>query len=146
MKFSEFKYEHLDYEVLKKEYEERLNTLRNSGDVETFMKAFEELNVFRGHIDSMRTICSIRHTINTADAYYDKENEYWDQTSPLLQAYEVELAKIMLESPFRNQTDIPKANYLSLENTLKSFSEEIIEDMQDENRSDEHTSELQSRI
>ncbi|MBQ6479316.1 MAG: M3 family oligoendopeptidase [Erysipelotrichaceae bacterium] len=134
MKFSEFKYEHLDYEALKKEYEEKLETLKNSRDAGEFMKAFEELNVFRGHIDSMRTICSIRHTINTADEYYDKENEYWDETSPLLQAYEVELAKTMLESPFRKQTDIPKAYYLSLENTLKSFSEEIIEDMQEENR------------
>lgn len=134
MKFSEFRYEHLNYEDLKQKYEKKLEALKNSEKVEDFMKVFSELNVFRGHIDSMRTICSIRHTINTADEYYDKENEYWDQTSPLLQAYEVELARIMLESPFRKETDIPEAYYLTLENTLKSFSEEIIEDLQEENR------------
>lgn len=134
MKFSEFKYVHLNYEDLKQEYEKRLGALKKSENADAFMKVFSELNTFRGHIDSMRTICSIRHTINTADEYYDKENEYWDHTSPLLQAYEVELAKTMLESPFRKETDIPEAYYLSLENTLKSFSEEIIEDMQEENR------------
>lgn len=134
MKFSEFTYEHLDYENLKKGYEEKLEALRNSTDVDSFMKVFDELSTFRGHIDSMRAICSVRHTIDTSDAYYDKENEYWDQTSPLLQEYEVKLAEIMLESTFRSETDIPEAYYLSLENQLKSFSPEIIEDMQEENR------------
>ena len=133
MKFSEFSYEHLDFEDLKKEYEEKLDALRNSKDAASFMEVFHELSTFRGHIDSMRAICSVRHTIDTSDVYYDKENEYWDQTSPLLQEYEVELARIMLESPFRKETDIPEAYYLSLENQLKSFSPEIIEDMQEEN-------------
>ncbi|MBO4919589.1 MAG: M3 family oligoendopeptidase [Erysipelotrichaceae bacterium] len=133
MKFSEFSYEHLDFEELKKEYEEKLEALRNSKDAASFMEVFNGLNTFRGHIDSMRAICSVRHTIDTSDDYYDKENEYWDQTSPLLQEYETELARIMLESPFRKETDIPEAYYLSLENQLKSFSPEIIEDMQEEN-------------
>ena len=134
MKFNEFKYERLNYEDLKKEYELLLNDLKDSKDEKQFMDCFEKLNVFRGHIDSMATICSIRHTINTADEYYDKENEYWDNTMPLLQVYEVELAKLLLEKRNTFNLDIPNAYYLSLENTLKSFSEEIIEDLQEENR------------
>ena len=134
MKFKDFKYERLEYEDLKKEYEEKLEKLKAAQNKDVYMNCFEEINEFRGHIDSMRTICSIRHTINTADEFYDKENEYWDNTSPLLQKYEVELGKILLDSPFRKEVDIPETLYMTLENTLKSFSEEIIEDLQEENR------------
>ena len=134
MKFKDFKYERLEYEDLKKEYEEKLEKLKCAQNKDVYMNCFEEINEFRGHIDSMRTICSIRHTINTADEFYDKENEYWDNTSPLLQKYEVELGKILLDSPFRKEVDIPETLYMTLENTLKSFSEEIIEDLQEENR------------
>ena len=69
MKFSEFVYEHLDYEDLKQEYEKKLEALASSKNAEAFMEAFEQLNHFRGHIDTMQTLWSIRHSINTADEY-----------------------------------------------------------------------------
>ncbi len=134
MKFSEFKYEHLNYEDLKKEFEDYLEKLRKCDNPKDFLEVFEEINVFRGHIQSMSTICSIRHSINTADEYYDKENEYWDNTYPLLQEYEVTLGKILLECPFKDELNIPKPYYLMAENSLKSFSPEIIEDLQEENK------------
>lgn len=134
MKFSEFKYEHLNYEDLKKEFEDYLEKLRKCDNPKDFLEVFEEINVFRGHIQSMSTICSIRHSINTADEYYDKENEYWDNTYPLLQEYEVILGKILLECPFKDELKIPKPYYLMAENSLKSFSPEIIEDLQEENK------------
>ena len=75
MKFSEFEYVRISYEEMKKEYETYLSKLKETNDPEEFMKIFNELNKYRGHVDSMRTICSIRHTINTVDEFYDKENE-----------------------------------------------------------------------
>lgn len=134
MKFKDFVYERLNYEDLKKEFEEKLARFKNAKDKDEYMAIFKEINEFRGHVSSMQTICSIRHSINTADEFYDKENEYWDNTMPLLQVYEVEFGKIMLESKFRNEVDIPETLYKTFENTMKSFSEEIVEDLQEENR------------
>ena len=134
MKFSEFKYEHLDYEDLKKQFVELIEKLKGCDNPDDFMKVFKEINTFRGHMSSMGTICSIRHTINTADEFYDKENNYWDETMPLLQEYEVELAKTVLNCPFRDKLDIPKTFDLLAEYSLKAFSPEIIEDLQEENR------------
>ena len=134
MKFNEFVYEHLDYETLKKDYEEKIGMLQTCNDPDSFMKVFEEINTFRGHIHSMVTICTIRHNVNTADEYYDKENEYWDNTMPLLQQYEVGLSQILLKCPFKDQLPIAKTYYLLAENALKSFAPEIIEDLQEENR------------
>ena len=133
MKFSELKYEHLDYEKLREEFEEKLGRLKNAKGLKEYLDVFKEINVFRGHISSMKELCSIRHTINTVDEYYDKENQYWDETTPRLQKYEVEFGKILLRSPYRKYAGIPESLYKTFENTLKSFDEAIIEDLQKEN-------------
>ncbi len=134
MKFKDIEYKRPELEQLKKEYEERLVELEKAADKDEYLKAFKKLNELRGHIYTMKTLCYIRHSINTADEFYDRENAYWDQTMPQLQEYEAKMAKILLESPFRNKVDIPETLYKLLEYTLKSFSPEIIEDMQEENR------------
>ncbi|MBO7676080.1 MAG: M3 family oligoendopeptidase, partial [Erysipelotrichaceae bacterium] len=134
MKFKDMEYKRLEFEDLKKEFEERLQEMTDAKDKDEYLAAFKKLNVLRGHIYTMRTISYIRHSINTADEYYDKENEYWDNTMPLLEAYEVQLGKILLNSPFRKEVDIPETLYKTFENTLKSFDEKIIEDLQEENR------------
>lgn len=134
MKFSQFNYEHLAYEDLKREYEEKIKQLQVADNPQDFKKIFDDINAFRGHISSMQTICSIRHSINTADEYYDQENDYWDQTMPLLQVYEVALAKIMLECPFKKELSIPETYYQLLENQMKAFDPAIIVDLQEENR------------
>ena len=96
MKFSEFKYEHLDEEYLKQNYEQALTKLKACDNATDFMKEFKALNAFRGHMSSMITICSIRHTINTVDEYYDAENNYWDNVMPIMQEYETEMSRILL--------------------------------------------------
>lgn len=134
MKFCEYKYERLELEDLKKEYETLLKELKDCDNVSSFMEVFNKLSVFRGHIQSMQTICSIRHTIDTSDKYYDEENAYWDNTMPLLQGYEVELSKIVVECPFRDELPIAKTFDKLAMNLMKSFSNDIIEDLQEENR------------
>ncbi|MBR4461465.1 MAG: M3 family oligoendopeptidase [Erysipelotrichaceae bacterium] len=134
MKFKDFKYEHLDFEELKNEYERRLAELKACTDADSFMKVFHELNTFRGHIITMEELCYIRHSIDTSDQFYDKERNYWDETGPLLQKYEVELSKTVLDCPFREELEIPRPYFLIAENHLKSFSEEIVEDLQEENK------------
>ena len=134
MKFNEFKYEHLDFEDLKKQMEAYLEKLKGCDNSKEFLEVFEQINDFRGHVQSMATLSSIRHTINTADEFYDKENEYWDNTMPLLMEYEVALGKMLLECPFKDELSIPEPYFLKIENSLKAFSPEIIEDLQEENR------------
>lgn len=134
MKFSEFEYKHLTYEDLKNDYEKFLKQLSNENNPQAFRRIFDSFNEFRGHIDSMRTLCQIRHTIDTSDKFYDEENDYWDNTSPLLQEYEVAFAKLLLECKFKDELNIPETYFKIAENSLKSFSPLIIEDLQEENR------------
>ncbi len=134
MKFKDFKYEHLSYEEAAKEFEELLKELSNAKDSSSFMAAFKKINKYRGHLYTMATLCSIRHLVNTKDEYYSKEQDYWDETMPKLQVYEDRLAKMVLAYPRREELDIPKTYFALAENAIKVFSEDIIEDLQKENK------------
>ena len=134
MKFKDYKYEHLAYEDIEKEYLEKLEKIKRDSDVDSFMEDFRDINRFRGHIHTMETICSVRHTIDTSDKYYDDEQTYWDETSPRIQTLENEFMRICVESPLRDKLPIPKTFMMIAENSLKSFDPKIIEELQEENR------------
>ena len=144
MKFKDFKYEHLSYEEMAKGFEELLGRLKEAHEAKDFMAIFKKINAYRGHIYTMTTLCEIRHLVNTKDEYYAKEQDYWDETLPLLQVYENELSTIVLNYPKREELDIPKPYFAFAENAIKIFSEDIIIDLQKENKLCSEYSKLKS--
>jgi M3 family oligoendopeptidase len=134
MKFSEFPYQHLDFEKLKAEYEQILTDLKAASQPERFMEVFHKANELRSHINTNATLASIRHSIDTADEYYDQENTYWDQTGPLLDEYATSFYKICLDYPDKDKLDIPPVFFKKAEVAIKAFDPCIIEELQEENR------------
>lgn len=134
MKFKEYKYERLDIKDIEEKSLETIVKLKEAKDIDSFMAAFKEANKYRGHVQTMMTLCSIRHTIDTADKFYDAEQEYWDNTAPIIQQYEVEFYKACLNTPLRDKLPIPETFFKLAENSLKCFDPCIIEELQEENR------------
>jgi len=134
MKFKDYKYERIAFESIQKDYQKLIEELKKCDNPNSFMETFKKINEYRNHIITMGTLCSVRHTINTADKFYEEENEYWDNTMPMVQEYEVEFMKVCIECPFKDKLDIPETFFKLGENSLKCFAPEIIEDLQEENR------------
>ena len=134
MKFSEYKYERLNIEDIEKTSIGLIKELKQTNSIDEFMGVFRTINKYRGHIQTMMTLCSIRHTIDTSDKFYETEQEYWDNTAPIIQKYEVEFAKACLECPFKEELPIPPVFFKLAENSLKCFDPCIIEELQEENR------------
>ena len=134
MKFKDFKYERLEFEDVKKEYGALLEELKKANDPKTFEEVFNRISKYRGHIQTMMSLCSVRHTIDTSDKFYSDEQDYWDETSPLIQGLENEFSTICLACPFKDELSIPKTFFVLQENAVKCFSEEVIEDLQLENK------------
>lgn len=134
MKFNDFKYEHLAYEDLAKQYTEYLDTLQKDSDPESFKNTFKAINQFRGHLSTMMTLCSIRHSVDTSDEFYNQENDYRDLTYPQVQVFENRFFDIVLNCPFKDELGIPEVYFKLAENAKKSFDERIIEELQEENR------------
>ena len=136
MNFNNYKYEHLDLEKIKGQFSELIDSFERAENVERQIEAFDKIIKLRNHIETMQTLVSIRHSIDTNDEFYDKENEYMDEISPILFGFTNDFYKALVNSKFKDEL-IKKYGKLLFdlaENTLKVFSNEIIPDAQEENR------------
>ena len=136
MNFNDYKYEHIEVEKIKDEFSENIKNFENSKNVEEQCEYFDKIIKLRNYVDTMQTLVSIRHSIDTTDEFYDKENEYMDEISPILFSFTNDFYKTLVNSKFKDELVEKYGKFLFdlAENTLKTFSPEIIPDAQEENR------------
>lgn len=136
MKFQDYKYERPNYDQVKESFLDLVDKIRNSDNYKNQNKYIMELNNIRKHVETMSTIASIRNSINTADVFYEKEIEYWDEYGPLYTELNSDFYKVIVNSKFKNDiiNDFSEQFYKICENSLKSFSTEIIPQLQEENK------------
>ena len=136
MKFNEYEYEHLDLEKIKAEFSRLIESFKKAKNMKGQVVAFDEIIKLRNHIETMQTLVSVRHSIDTNDEFYDKENEYMDEISPILFGFTNDFYKALVNSKFKDELIQKYGKFLFdlAENTLKTFSPEIIPDAQEENR------------
>ncbi|MCC8128397.1 MAG: M3 family oligoendopeptidase [Clostridiales bacterium] len=135
MKFSEMPYERPDLEALKKEQAALTQRLKQAKDYETAKQVFLENETLTKHVATQETLASIRHSIDTRDAFYDGEEKFWNAAMPELQAVSQEWTMAMLSSPFRADfaAEYGELMFTNAEIQLKAFSPEIVPELQQEN-------------
>lgn len=135
MKFSEMKYERPSLDEAKKELSSLIARLENAASYEEAKKVFLEKETFTKHVETMGTLASIRHSIDTRDGFYDAEVKFFNAAGPELQEYFQKWTEAMLKSPFRAdfEKEYGDLMFKNAELDLKSFSPEIIPEMQQEN-------------
>ena len=136
MNFNDYKYERIDIDAVKKQFEELIESFSKADSAEKQCKIMDEVINLRNHIDTMITLVSVRHSINTADDFYDKENDYCDEISPLLYGFTTDFYKALVTSKFRKELEDKYGKFLfdQAECSLKTFSEEVIPQLQEENK------------
>jgi oligoendopeptidase, M3 family len=136
MKFNDYKYEKINIDETKEKFSNLIKSFSDAENLEEQTKYMDEIIKLRNHIETMETLVSIRHSIDTTDEFYDKENEYVDEISPILFEFISEFYKALVNSKFRADLEKKYGKFLFdlAENTLKTFNEEIIPDLQEENR------------
>lgn len=135
MKFSEMIYERPDLEELKRQGKELVVRLEQAEDFESAKKVFLENEAFSKRVETQATLASVRHSINTEDAFYNSEKQFWDTAMPILTQITQEWTKAMLESRFRPDFEAEYGNlmFVKAEMAQKTFSGEIIPELQKEN-------------
>ena len=136
MNFNDYKYERIDIDAVKKQFEELIESFSKADSAEKQCKIMDEVINLRNHIDTMITLVSIRHSINTADDFYDKENDYCDEISPLLYGFTTDFYEALVTSKFRKELEDKYGKFLfdQAECSLKTFNEEVIPQLQEENK------------
>lgn len=135
MKFSEIPYQRPDMEHEKLRLADLTAKLQTAKTYEEARGIFLQQEQDAKHLDTMVSLSHIRHTIDTRDKFYDDETAYWNTALPEFQEYYQAWTKAMLESPFRVDFEREYGALWSLkaETALKTFSPEIIPELQKEN-------------
>lgn len=135
MKFSEMKYKRPDAEKIKATLISMTERLKNAENYGEARKVFLENEKFTKHILTMHTLSSIRNSIDTRDAFYDKEEKFWNNMLPPVQEVAQQWTKTLLASPFRAdfEKEYGEIMFSNAEMELKTFSPSIIPELQKEN-------------
>ncbi len=135
MKFSQMQYTRPDIAAVKAELDSLCQRLADAASYEEAKAVFMEKEALAKEVDTMATLCSVRNSINTKDAFYDEENNFWNATYPELSEYLQKFLGNLLQSRFRPEFEKEFGNivFMNAEIALKTFSPEIIAEMQAEN-------------
>ncbi len=135
MKFSEMPYTRPDADALKADLAALTKRLREAESYEAARSVFLEKEAQFRHVETLASLVHVRHSIDTRDAFYEAEEKFWNTFSPELEEYSQEWTAAMLESPYRADfaAEYGELMFVNAEIALKTFSPEIIPEMQKEN-------------
>ena len=123
MNFNDYKYERVNIDTTKEQFESLIEKFANASNVEEQCKYMDEIIKLRNHVD-------------TVDEFYDKENDYYDENGPVLQSFVMDFYKALTASKFRKELEEKYGKFLFdlAECSLKTFDEKVIPDLQEENK------------
>lgn len=105
MKFKDYKYERPNLTEIEKQFKKAIEVIKNSKDINEVTKTIDEINKVRRTYDTMAALCDIRSSIDTRDKFYEEEQNFFDENTPIYSNYEFELSKVLINSSFRGELE-----------------------------------------
>lgn len=136
LKFQDYHYERPNLEKVKDEFYTHIQTLQTTTDVAQGLAAIKAVQSLQDRVYSMMTLTYIRKTIDNTDPFYEAEQEFWDEHSPVMGEWDQDYLKAVLNSSLRPQFEehLPATFFALAENSFKSFKPSIIPLLQEENK------------
>lgn len=136
MKFQDFKYSRPNLDEFIKDVTKILDNIGTDKDLETEINAINEYNKLNDTLQTQVTLASIRNSINTKDEFYEQEMNYFNEQIPALRQYSQIYIDKLLTSKNRKSLEerLGSLSFEQAELAKKTFSVEIIEDLQLENK------------
>ena len=133
-KFSELTYTRPDFDEIRARLAEWTQAVKDASSYEEVRRILFESDEATKAFTSQFTIVSVRHTIDTRDEFYEKENEFLDENFPLLMPAMLALSEAISSSPFRPdlEAEFGSQYFARLDLQKKSFCEANIPLMQKE--------------
>ncbi len=129
MEFKDYEYIRPNFQKLKEEMDRLTVTIEKSKDVEEVKDLIKKVQELNKSYDSMSTLAFIRNTINTQDAYYEKEVEILQTDGTIVSASLNRFSKVLVHHKLRDQLERVYGRYWfkKMELSLKTFDESIID-------------------
>lgn len=135
-KFQDLPYERPDIEAIEKQLRALIGNFETATSVASQNEIMSQINKVRNGFLTMAELCSVRHTINTEDTFYEAEQDYMDQVAPVVEGITSDFYRALLRSPFKAALEEKWGTQLFTIASLqeKTFKPEILEDLQQENK------------
>jgi M3 family oligoendopeptidase len=135
-KFSEIAYVSPDFDAYEKEYTIAIQALKDAVTLESQEIAIKHISALAREIETMSSLVYVRHSIDTTDVFYEKEQEKLDHLAPKIQQLTTEYHKVLSASPFKEALSKIYGEQLFVYATLstKTINETVIADLQEENK------------
>ena len=136
LKFKDYKYERPDLERLSKDFEKLIEEFKNAASAGEQNEVIRKINKIRNNIETMASLVSIRHSIDTRDEFYEGENNFIDENSPKFEELTSKFYKELINSKFKEelQESWGEQVFNLAELQLETFSPEIMNDLVKENK------------
>lgn len=127
MKFKDYKYERPDFLGISKELENIASAIKEEKEVEKIIKLIDKRNEIIGHYDTLTSICYVRNTIDTTDAFYEEEINVIQENGPMIteKAQEIIYAIINHEKKPELEKHYGKYWFEAMELSLKTFNPSV---------------------
>ncbi len=121
---------------LELKFSDLLSKFDQAGNFEQQDALMVAVNTLRSEFETMEQLVIIRHTVDTNDSFYEEEQTYFDEVTPLYQGLISRYYQSLVHSKFRQALEEKwgKQLFTKADLTLKTFAPEIIQDLQQENK------------
>lgn len=135
-KFSTLEYKRPDFEKIGAFAEEITEKIKNAASYEELKGYMEQMEEMSKNFSTDCTIASIRHTLDTTDEFYEKEDAYINDMVPTVMPKLLAMNDALMESKFRGdiENEYGKQYFAQMDLQKKTFCEENISLMQQESR------------
>lgn len=103
MKFKDYKYERPNYEEDKIKVNDMIKRFSNSTSAKEEIEIIKEMDAFKKTLSTNMNLAYIRHTIDTNDEFYKKEQDFLDEYSPHYAVLETKMYEAVDKSKFKDE-------------------------------------------
>ena len=148
MKVSELPYSRVTLEEVRTVMDDVIARVRFAACADEILAAREDYLRIVCDYRTAAVLADMRYTLNTADAFYLAEKDYYDEIGPAVTKLSADYAAAMLDSPFRAELEeqLCPVLFRQMEVDRKAVNEVIVEDMVEENRLVSEYSKLMSAM
>lgn len=125
-----------DLDALRTEYQAVVRRIREAASAQEAADVYRKLDDVTKTVNTSISLAYVRHTIDTTDEFYDRENDFANEAMPQIQEMQQDVIQALLGSPFRAELEekLGKLLFTNLEIAQRSFDPVNMDLMAEENR------------
>lgn len=135
MKFCDMPYKRIDFDEAKAEVRNLMEEFQKAADGEEQFAVHQKYYALTDRVSTQITLASIRHSLDTADAFYEQEKSYYDEQVPEYSNLLIAYQKLLYHSPYWETLEkkIGSVAFKNMELAFASVNEQVVPLMQEEN-------------